>query len=317
MKCPYCKQEHPNGYKFCPNTGHVIEPQFIACTNEQCVGFGKYELLPDSKFCPRCGSLINASSANKTEGKDDVITFSVNGASFSMIKVEAGSFDMGDDYNQDAPSHPVTITHDYYIGKTVVTNELALAILSDRNVKGEVEEEFGEANDFLEEIEDDNPDFPFVNLNWYNAKFLIRLLKKITGEKFDLPTEAEWEFAARGGNKSDNYQFSGSDDLDDVAWYNDNSDFELQEVAGKEPNELGIYDMSGLVGEWCSDWYDEDFYENSPKNNPRGPKNGDSKVIRGGSISLWDECGVCWRGDHNPYDEHDEIGFRFVLRVRK
>lgn len=75
--------------------------------------------------------------------------------------------------------------------------------------------------------------------------------------------------------------------------------------------------MSGLIGEWCSDWYDEDYYDNSPKNNPRGPKKGDTKVIRGGSISLEDECGVCWRGDHDPYGEHDKIGFRFVLRVRK
>ena len=234
-----------------------------------------------------------------------------------MIKVEAGSFLMGDDENIDAPSHEVSITHDYYIGKTVVTNELALAILTDKNVVSEVEDEFGCLDeDDIDEMED-NPNLPLVNVSWNNAKSLIRILKKITGENFNLPTEAEWEFAARGGNKSENYSFSGSDDLDDVAWYAENSDFELQEVASKEPNELGICDMSGLIGEWCSDWYDEDYYDNSPKNNPRGPKKGDTKVIRGGSISLEDECGVCWRGDHNPYRDHDEIGFRFVFRVRK
>ena len=319
MNCPYCNQEHPDGYKFCPNTGKAIDNQFNACTNEKCPDFGKYILPLDSKFCPKCGSPIKASEQiyTTTNRGDDTIIFKVNGVSFSMIKVEAGSFLMGDDENIDAPSHEVSITHDYYIGKTVVTNELALAILTDKNVVSEVEDEFGCLDeDDIDEMED-NPNLPLVNVSWNNAKSLIRILKKITGENFNLPTEAEWEFAARGGNKSENYSFSGSDDLDDVAWYAENSDFELQEVASKEPNELGIYDMSGLIGEWCSDWYDEDYYDNSPKNNPRGPKKGDTKVIRGGSISLEDDCGVCWRGDHNPYRDHDEIGFRFVFRVRK
>ena len=127
MKCPYCNQDHPNGYKFCPNTGKAIDNQFNACTNEDCPDFGKYVLPLDSKFCPKCGSPIKNSAQiyTTTTIGEDTITFKVNGVSFSMIKVEAGSFYMADDENTDAPSHEVNLTHEYYIGKTVVTNEIA------------------------------------------------------------------------------------------------------------------------------------------------------------------------------------------------
>ena len=312
MKCPHCNQDHPDGFQFCPTTGQKINA-LKACTNPNCPDKEKYILPMDSMYCPRCGSKLDG-----IEGNDNERVFNVNGVSFKMIKVEGGTFDMGDDENSDSPSHEVNITRDYYIGETVVTNELALAVLSDESVSSEVEDTFINYydEDVKEEMED-NPDYPFVNINWHEAKAFVRLLKKITGEKFDLPTEAEWEFAAQGGNKSENYLYSGSDDLDDVAWYNDNSDNEMQEVAGKDPNELGIYDMSGLVGEWCSDWYDEDYYDNSPSNNPKGPKDGDHKVIRGGSINLDEECGTRWRSDYDPDYFDTEIGIRLVLRVRK
>lgn len=313
MKCPHCNQEHPDGFQFCPATGQKIN--FLkACSNENCPDYGKNILPQDSMFCPRCGRKLDSI---ETEPRGNVKNFTINGASFKMIKVEAGTFDMGDNENSDAPTHKVTLTRDYYIGETVVTNELVLAVLTDASVTSELKDiDSDEAKKYMEEMKS-NPNSPFVNINWYEAKRIIRLMKKITGEKFDLPTEAEWEYAARGGNKSEDYIFSGSDDLDDVAWYIDNSDDEMQDVADKEPNELGIYDMSGLVGEWCSDWYDEDYYDVSPLNNPKGPKEGYHKVIRGGSISLDDECSTCWRGDHNPDDEHPEIGFRLVLRCRK
>lgn len=314
MKCPHCNQEHPDGFQFCPTTGQKINA-LKACSNKGCPDFGKNILPVDSMFCPRCGSKLEGTIDNP-DGNEKI--FTINGVSFKMIKVVGGTFDMGDGENSDAPTHEVTLTRDYYIGETVVTNELALAVLTDDGVESEIEDEFGSYydDDVKEEMED-NPEFPFVNINWHEAKWFIRLLKKITGEKFDLPTEAEWEFAARGGNKSENYLYSGSDDLDDVAWYNDNSDNEMQDVAGKDANELGIYDMSGLVGEWCSDWYDEDYYDDSPSNNPKGPKDGEHKVIRGGSINLEEECGTCWRGDHDPDDYDTEIGIRLVLRIRK
>ena len=137
------------------------------------------EIEKDVKFCPKCGSPIKNSAQiyTTTTIGEDTITFKVNGVSFSMIKVEAGSFDMGDDENTDAPSHEVNITHDYYIGETVVTNELALAILTDKNGV----DEFGCLDeDDIDEMKD-NPNLPLVNVSWYTAKSLIRILKKITG----------------------------------------------------------------------------------------------------------------------------------------
>jgi formylglycine-generating enzyme required for sulfatase activity len=136
-------------------------------------------------------------------------------------------------------------------------------------------------------------------------------LNELTGKNYRLVTEAEWEYAARGGNKSRGYKYSGSNNLDAVAWYEDNSDYEMHPVGRKAPNELGIYDMSGNVWEWCYDWWGD--YTDEPQIDPTGPEEGYSRVLRGGSFN-WvfsmKECRVSYRERNDPYYG---AGFRIVL----
>lgn len=316
MKCPHCNQDHPDNTKFCPETGKKLE-QLKACSNPECPNYGKYILPLDCSFCPVCGTPISESHCQYDE---NVKVFNINGVSFKMIKVKAGAFNMGDEDDGKELLHKVTISHDYYIGETVVTGDLVAAIISNKCVADEVKKHIeDECEEDIEEAINYNKEkssIPVTDFNWYECKWLIRLLRKITGEKFDLPTEAEWEYAERGGHKSENYLYSGSDDIDDVAWYEDDDEYEIQKVSKKEPNELGIYDMSGLVWEWCLDWYEE--YEDTVSINPRGPHEGLTKVIRGGS--LWDneyQCRLFYRDSFDPLRSDEKIGFRLVLRLRK
>ncbi len=209
------------------------------------------------------------SSCDYGSPKHEKLTFTINRVSFDMVLVEAGTFTMGatseqeDPWDDEKPVHQVTLTNDYYIGKTEVTQALWKAVI-------------GSNPSFFE---GDNK--PVESVSWDDCQEFISKLNTATGKNFRLPTEAEWEFAARGGNKSNHYQYSGSDDIDDVAWYHDNSGHETHDIASKRPNELGLYDMSGNVCEWCSDWYDE--YSRSAKTNPTGASSGSCRVFRGGS----------------------------------
>mgnify|MGYP003334401633 CR=1 FL=1 len=155
-----------------------------------------------------------------------------------------------------------------------------------------------------------------IYVSWYGARAYCTWLSKKIGKEVRLPTEAEWEYAARGGKKSRGYTYSGSNTIGEVAWYDVNADNSLlvQKVGGKSPNELGLYDMSGNVWEWCSDWYDEDYYSSSPSRNPKGPSSGATKVLRGGS---WDyfasDCRVAFRYEGNPDNRYFNSGFRVAL----
>ncbi len=229
-----------------------------------------------------------------------ILKFSVHRVSFEMVKVEAGTFTMGatsEQANPDAdekPTHRVTLTKDYYIGKTEVTQALWKAVM------GSNPSHFNGDNKPVEEV------------SWNDCQTFISKLNSMTGKKFRLPTEAEWEFAARGGNYSRCYQYSGSNSLNDVAWFTDNSGSTTHDVATKLPNELGLYDMSGNVWEWCSDWYGS--YSSNAQYDPVGPLSGSYRVRRGGSWgSFARRCRSSFRDGIYPGNGGSYLGLRLVL----
>ena len=228
-------------------------------------------------------------------------SFTVNGVSFDMVEVEGGTFTMGATAEQtgvfgdEKPTHQVTLPS-YYIGKTEVTQELWQAVMGSNpsNFTGK--------------------NLPVEKVSWDDCKTFIAKLNALTGKNFRLPTEAEWEFAARGGNKSRGYKYCGSNTLSDVAWYVDNSDNKTHPVAAKTPNELGIYDMSGNVLEWCNDWYSSSYYTSESQTNPTGPDSGSSRVRRGGSWNYSENtCRVSRRGNTTPSFRYNYLGLRLCL----
>lgn len=229
--------------------------------------------------------------------------FDVNGVEFKMIYVEGGRFEMGataeqgnDAWDDENPSHEVELD-DYYTGETVVTQELWKAVMGNNPSYYK-----GDSN------------LPVESVSWDDAQMFIQKLNGMTGKKFGLPTEVQWEYAARGGRKSKGYKYSGSDNIDEVAWYGGNSGGQTHPVKEKKANELGLYDMSGNVYEWCEDWYGIDYYSKSPTSNPKGPGKGTNRVLRGGN---WDDdardCRVSYRDYGTPDNPYYYCGFRLVL----
>ena len=232
---------------------------------------------------------------------DNTISIPVkDGISIDMIRVESGTFTMGatpemeNPFDDEKPTHQVTLTNDYYIGKYEVTQALWQAVM------------------------DNNPsifkgdELPVVRVSWKDCQKFISKLNRITGKKFRLPTEAEWEYAARGGKKSRDYQYSGSNNLFDVAWYEDNSDRKTHAVGSKQANELGIYDMSGNVWEWCQDRYGK--YSSSSQTNPTGATSGSKRVVRGGCWCYYARfCRSSYRGNITPDNRDNNLGLRLVL----
>ena len=149
-------------------------------------------------------------------------------------------------------------------------------------------------------------------MSWNDCQDFVRKLNNLTGKRFRLPTEAEWEFAARGGNKIRHTQYSGSSNIDEVAWYDGNSGSKTHPVKTKNANELGIYDMSGNVWEWCQDRYGK--YSSNAQTNPTGPSSGAYRVCRGGSrIKDAGGCRFANRGIYSPDNRKDDLGLRLVL----
>ncbi len=229
------------------------------------------------------------------------LTFTVGGVSFEMIKVEAGTFTMGctseqgsDCYDDEKPYHRVTISQDYYIGKFEVTQELYEAVMG---INPSSWKAF---------------DRPVENVSWNDAQEFCAELSRMTGRRFTLPTEAEWEYAARGGNKSTNAKYSGSSSVANVAWYDGNSGSQTHPVGRLRPNELGIYDMSGNVWEWCLDWFGN--YSSASQTDPMGPGSGSGRVLRGGSWgSSARGCRVTGRNGYAPGNRNHYGGIRVVL----
>ncbi|MGM9678477.1 MAG: formylglycine-generating enzyme family protein, partial [Bacteroidaceae bacterium] len=157
-------------------------------------------------------------------------------------------------------------------------------------------------------------EYPAYNISYEDVQSFITKLNSMTGVQFRMPTEAEWEFAARGGNQSKGYTYSGSNTIDNVAWYPSNSGSKAHPVKQKLPNSLGIYDMSGNVFEWCSDWYGSDYYSSSPELDPTGPTTGSYRVKRGGGwLSSLTECRCACRSIMKPSYSNHFLGFRLAL----
>lgn len=216
-----------------------------------------------------------------------------------MVVVEGGTFTMGFDANEtehayETPKHQVTLST-YSIGKYEVTQELWEAVMGENPSisKGE--------------------NLPVENVSWHDIQTFIKKLNKLTG-KYRLPTEAEWEFAARGGYLSKGYYFIGcnENEIDKTAWHHHNSDKHTHKVGLLNPNELGIYDMGGNVSEWVSDWFGH--YSEKPQVNPKGAKKSDiGKIIRGGSCRILEEYNrPAWRSLSNPNFKSSTIGFRLA-----
>lgn len=209
-------------------------------------------------------------------------TFTVNGVQFTMVEVGGGTFTMGatseqgsDAWDEEKPAHEVTLS-DYYIGQTEVTQALWEAVMGSNpsDSKGD--------------------NLPVERVSWDDCQVFIQKLNQLTGKQFRLPTEAEWEYAARGGRKSRGYKYAGGNNIDSVAWCDGNSGNETHPVATKQANELGIYDMSGNVLEWCSDWCGD--YTSSSQSDPQGSSSGSFRVIRGGCYyNFARNCRVSYR----------------------
>ena len=227
------------------------------------------------------------------------MTFEANGVSFTMIPVEGGTFTMGatsemeDPWESEKPTHQVTLSS-YYIGETEVTQALWKAVMGSN------------PSAFI------GDDLPVETVRWDDCQTFISKLNALTGKRFRLPTEAEWEFAARGGNQSRHTQFSGSSRIDDVAWYDGNSGSKTHPVNTKHPNELGIYDMTGNVWEWCQDWFGS--YSNYAQTNPTGAGSGSDRVLRGGNwITSPRYCRSSLRDCRTPGYSIGYLGLLLVL----
>ena len=228
--------------------------------------------------------------------------FTVRGVSFEMVRVEGGTFRMGatseqgsDVWDNEKPVHSVTLSG-YYIGKTEVTQALWKAVMGSNPSK------------FI------GDNLPVEMVSWDDCQEFIRELNALTGQNFRLPTEAEWEFACRGGNNSRGYKYSGSNNLGSVAWYDGNSGNKTHPVGTKAPNELGIYDMSGNVWEWCADWYGD--YSSGAQTNPTGPYGGSNRVYRGGSWNY--DVGRCRSSNRDfyyPWIRDIILGLRLALSL--
>lgn len=252
-------------------------------------------------------SLSILSFAKKEVTRPLTRTFSVCGVEFTMVRVDEGVFQMGgtreqrsDKLSTDKPVHTVLLDT-YYIGATEVTRRLWKAVMGDTLVAG---------NEWLAE------DLPQEWVSWYDCQRFLQRLDSLTGAHFRLPTEAEWEFAARGGRQAEDHRFSGSDEIDEVGWVYRNSGSRTHPVAAKQPNQLGIYDMTGNVWEWCSDRFC--LYADTLQINPQGPATGDMRVVRGGSWdNAVDNVNLSVRQSRDPQYTFYDCGLRLALSEQK
>lgn len=254
----------------------------------------------------------------------------------SMIWVEGGSFQMGSNTIQGCkPQHNVSVSS-FYMSKFFITVEQFRCFIHNTNHKtsadltgGGYVVDKGDKFIFKKGVNwrcdeygvprpSDQKNYPVLYVNWHDGKAFCDWLSKISGKKYRLPTEAEWEFAAKGGVKSKGYLYSGSNNLDEVAWHAKNAKFRVHPVGLKKPNELGLYDMTGNIWQWCDDWYGEDYYHHSPTKDPKGPKSGTEKVCKGACFlsgfpdTPADQLYPAFRGRDTINVVANDVSFRIV-----
>lgn len=265
-------------------------------------------LINDNRIISPQYNIFNLDNSTRTPQKIEKKQFRLFGLSFNMIRIQRGSFFMGTvvpytnqevtiDFKEDIPgSHPVILTKDYYIGEVPVTQRFWSLVMNDNPSRF---------------INDDNP---VDSVSWNSCQDFIERLNFMMGVKFRLPSESEWEFAARGGIMSHNYRYSGSNKLEDVAWYKDNSHFTTHPVKEKRANELGLFDMSGNVWEWCIDYYSD--FVRDVQYDPIGPPNGIHHVYKGGCWCEDEDCRVTMRRAGLPdFSSYGGLGFRLAMTL--
>lgn len=281
-------------------------------------GFADYEgevSVQENQQTSVVGRLQKKQPVAKEVSDNKSLTFVVQGVKFTLVKVQGGTFTMGatseqgnDAESDERPAQQVTLS-DYYIGQTEVTQALWEAVMLESVERTANKNGWENCGVGL--------DYPMCYVSYEDCiTFITRLnsilANKLNGKKFALPTEAQWEYAARGGIESKGYKYAGSNQLSALAWSESNSNRSTHPVAQKQPNELGLYDMSGNVYEWCSDWYGD--YSIAEKKNPKGPNRGSYRVIRGGA---WCHnagcCRVSYRANYLPTNKGNGIGFRLCL----
>lgn len=250
----------------------------------------------------------------------------------SLVHVDGGPFQMGnnDGSSDEKPVHEV-ILNSFFIGSYEVTLAEfkrfvdATGYLSDAEQPDSVRLKHGlpprGINNGTWKMYMNGKPVPLIdslkpvgNMSWNDAVQYCKWLSGVTGKKFRLPAEAEWEYAAKGGAKSKGYKYVGGNNLDEVAWYYGNSDRKAHNIGQKMANELNIYDMAGNNREWCADWYGEYYYKTSPEENPAGPDRGSNRVLRGGSWgSQGDRMRISYRNKEFPYNSALDFGFRLAI----
>ncbi len=267
--------------------GNVVNAEQLYTAYKSCTG------KTDANF----EALLKQLKQGKNTTHSNTKTVTVKGVSFDMVWVEGGTFQMGSGNgdSDEKPVHSVTLDG-YYIGKYEVTQALWQAVMGS------------------------NPSYfkgnnnPVENVSWGDCMQFIYKLIELTGLRFSLPTEAQWEYAARGGGKSRGYTYSGGNMIEYVAWFSDNSGSKTHPVGLLQPNELGVCDMTGNVWEWCSDWYDSGYYSKSPSRNPVNTSAASYRVLRGGGWSDGAEfCRVAFRRGDTPTSRLSNLGLRLVL----
>ncbi len=287
---PVNKSVRGAGFNFNRDVFMVIDP-----ANGKIMNILK-ELLPDAKKVEDQASVV----ATPLEEEPKKVAPKSEDLPYEMVFVKGGKFRMGSEYGaaDEKPVHPVSV-RDFYLGMYEVTQEMY------QKVMGSNPSRFSGC-----------AQCPVESVSWNDAQAFIKKLNEMTGLKYRLPTEAEWEYAARGGVKTKNTRFAGSDQANDVGWYKDNSAFKTKPVGGKKPNELDIFDLTGNVSEWAEDWFER--YTLDEKENPMGPTEGQAKVFRGGCYGNSDmQTTVAERSFAPPETKGSMVGIRLAMDVVK